>query len=137
MLFLHYVARCLVCHQVITDMNTLQQLLTRPCNIRVHVAAPVGRLVKLGVAPNVVWEKEFLPEDVEKGGDRYVFSHFCLLPSQSSSGFWPYPLSPGLAISALVCLDFSFRLPPFAISFSWRHLYLSFVHGRTISTSSL
>ncbi len=37
---------------------------------------------------------------------------FRLLPSQSSSGFWPYPLSPGLAISAfpLVCLDFAFRL---------------------------
>ena len=56
-------------------MNTLQQLLTRPCNIRIHVAAPVGSLVKLGPAPNVVWEKEFLPEDVQKGGDRYVHSH--------------------------------------------------------------
>ena len=62
-----------------------------------------------------------------------VFSVFC----QLSSGFWPYRLSPGLAISALVCLDFSFRLPSSAISFSWRHLYLSFVHVRTISTSSL
>ena len=32
-------------------------------------------------------------------------------PSQASSGFWPYRLSPGLAISALVCLDFAFHLP--------------------------
>ena len=46
-------------------------------------------------------------------------------------------LSPGLAISALVCLDFSFRLPPSAISFSWRHLYLTSAHVHTISTSSL
>ena len=33
----------------------------------------------------------------------------CFLPSQSSSGFLPYPLSPGLTISALVCLDFTFH----------------------------
>ena len=62
---------------------------------------------------------------------------FCLLPSQSSSGFWPYPLSPGLAISALVCLDFAFRLPSSAISFSWHHLYLASAHVRTISISPL
>ena len=61
----------------------------------------------------------------------------CFLSSQSSSGFLPYRLSPGLAISALVCLDFTFRLPSSAISFSRHHLYLSFVHVRTISTSSL
>ena len=44
---------------------------------------------------------------------------FCLQPSQSSSGFLLYPLSPGLAISALVCLDFAFHLLPSVISFSW------------------
>ena len=32
----------------------------------------------------------------------------CILSSQSSFSFWPYPLSPGLAISVLVCLDFAF-----------------------------
>ncbi len=62
---------------------------------------------------------------------------FGLLPSQSSSGFWPYRLSPGLAISALVCLDFAFHLLPSVISFSWPHLYLASAHIRTISTSSL
>ena len=35
---------------------------------------------------------------------------FGILPSQSASGFWPYPLSLGLAISPLVCLDFAFHL---------------------------
>ena len=51
-----------------------------------------------------------------------------LLPSQSSSGFSPYPLSPGLAISALVCLDFTFHLLSSVISFLWPHLYLAFAH---------
>ena len=60
-----------------------------------------------------------------------------LPPSQSSSGFWPYRLSPGLAISALVCLDFAFHLLSSVISFSWRHLYLASAHVQTISTSSL
>ena len=49
-------------------------------------------------------------------------SVFGPLPSQSSSASWPYRLSPGLAISALVCLDFAFCLPVSAISFSWHHL---------------
>ena len=48
---------------------------------------------------------------------------FCLLQSWSSSGFWPYRLSPGLAISALVCLDLAFHLPSSVIYFSWLHLY--------------
>ena len=59
---------------------------------------------------------------------------FCLLPSQSPSGFWPYPLSLGLAISTLVCLDFAFHLLSSVISFSWHHLYLIFAHVQTIST---
>ena len=33
-----------------------------------------------------------------------------LPPSQLSSSFWPYPVSPCLTISALVCLDFPFHL---------------------------
>ena len=42
------------------------------------------------------------------------------------------------SLPRLMCqIDLTFALPPSAISFSWRHLYLSFVHGRTISTSSL
>ena len=49
---------------------------------------------------------------------------FCLLPSQSSSGFWSYPLSPGLAISALFCLDLVFHLLSCVISFWWPHIYL-------------
>ena len=57
--------------------------------------------------------------------------------SRQSFGFWPYPLSPGLAISALVCLDFTYHLPSSTISFSWHHRYLAFVHVQTISTSSL
>ena len=61
----------------------------------------------------------------------------CPLLYQSSSGFWPYPLSPGLAISALVCLDFAFHLPSSVISFSWHHLYPAFAHVQTISTSFL
>ena len=62
---------------------------------------------------------------------------FCILPSQSSSDFWPYPLSPGLAISALVCLDFAFHLLSSVICFSRRHLDLAFAHVQTMSTSSL
>ena len=42
---------------------------------------------------------------------------FGLLPTQSSSGLWPYPLSPGLAVSALVCLDFVFHLLSFVMYF--------------------
>ena len=61
---------------------------------------------------------------------------FCLLPSHLPSGFLPCPLSPGLAISALVCLDFPFHLPSSAISFSWHHLYLASAHIQTISKSS-
>ena len=53
-------------------MTELQQLLTRPCNIRVHLAAPVERLVNLGITPNAVWEKDFLPAGVETGGERSV-----------------------------------------------------------------
>ena len=53
---------------------------------------------------------------------------YCLLPSPSSSGFLPYPLSPGLAISALVCLDFAFHLLSSVISFLWPHLYPAFAH---------
>ena len=59
------------------------------------------------------------------------------LPSLSSSVFWPYRLSPGLAISALAFRDSASRLPSSARSFSWHHLYLAFEHVRTISTSSL
>ena len=55
-------------------------------------------------------------------------SVFCLPPSRSSSGFWPYPLSPGLAISALVCLYFAFHLLPSVISFSWPHFYPAFAY---------
>ena len=62
---------------------------------------------------------------------------YYLLPSQLSSGFWPCPLSPGLDISALVCLDFAFHLLSFVISFSWPHLYRAFAHVQTISTSTL
>ena len=54
-----------------------------------------------------------------------------------SSGFLPYPLSLGLAISALVCLDFAFHLLSSVISFSWPFIYLAFAHVQTISTSSL
>ena len=63
----------------------------------------------------------------------WIMTYQCFLPSQSASGFWPYPLSPGLAISALVCLP-RFRFPSLssAISFSWRHLYLAFAHVQTI-----
>ena len=57
---------------------------------------------------------------------------FCLLPSQLSSGFLPYLLSPGLAISALVCLEFAFPLLSSVISFKWPHLYLVFAHVQTI-----
>ena len=56
---------------------------------------------------------------------------FSLLPSQSSSGFWPYPLSSGFTISALVCLDFAFHLLSSVISLSWPHLYLAFAHVQT------
>ena len=66
-----------------------------------------------------------------------MFSVFCLLPSQSSSGFLPYLLSRGLDISALVCLDFAFHLLSSVISFLWPHLYLALAHVQTISTSSL
>ena len=59
------------------------------------------------------------------------------LPPLSSSGFWPHRLLPGLAISALVCLEFAFHLPSSTIYFSWHHLYLAFAHVQTISTSSL
>ena len=62
--------------------------------------------------------------------------HFGPLPSLSTSRFWPYRLSPGLAVSALVCLDSAFHLPPSVIHFSWHHLYLSFEHVQTISASS-
>ena len=34
---------------------------------------------------------------------------FCLLPYRSSSGFLPYPLSPGLVISTLDCPDFYYH----------------------------
>ena len=64
-------------------------------------------------------------------------SVFSPLPSLSSSGFWPYCLPPGLAISALVCLDFAFHLPSSAISFSWHHHYLTFAHVQTIWTSAI
>ena len=59
------------------------------------------------------------------------------LPSLSSSGFWPYRLSPGLAISALVFHDSAFRLPSSARSFSRHHLYLAFELVQTISASSI
>ena len=59
-------------------------------------------------------------------------SVFGPLPSQSLSGFWSYPHSLGLAISALVYLDFAFRLPSSAWSFSWLHLYLVFALIQTI-----
>ena len=64
----------------------------------------------------------------------FVFCH----RSQLSSGFFPYRLSPDLAISALVCLGFAFHLlSSLGISFSWHHLFLAFAHIQTISTSSL
>ena len=67
-----------------------------------------------------------------------VFSVFCHLSCHLvSQKFRPSPLSPGLAISALVCLDFAFKLVSFVISFSWHHLYLAFAHVQTISTPSL
>ena len=56
---------------------------------------------------------------------------FGFLPSQWSSGFWPYRLSPGLAISALVCLDFAFHLLSSVISLSWAHIYLAFAYVQT------
>ena len=60
---------------------------------------------------------------------------FCLPPSQSSSGFLTNPLSPGFAISAMVCLDFD--LLPSVIAFSWPHLHPSFAHFQTTSTASI
>ena len=51
-----------------------------------------------------------------------VSSVLCHLSRHVVSGHIVYGISPGLAISALVCLDISFRLPASAISFSWRHL---------------
>ena len=60
---------------------------------------------------------------------------FGLLPPQSSSGFWTYPLSPGLAITALVCLDFAFHLRSSVISFSWPHLYHKEIVARTYATT--
>ena len=68
-------------------------------------------------------------------GSRQVCHVFCLLLSHLSSGFWPYPLSPGLAISALACLDFVFHLLSSVIYLSWPHLYLAFAHVQTISSS--
>ena len=44
-------------------------------------------------------------------------------------------LSPGLAISALVWLDFSFHLLALVIYLSWLHLCPTFAHVQTISTS--
>ena len=61
---------------------------------------------------------------------------FCLLPSQLSSGFLPYPLSTDFAISALVCIDFAFHLLLCVISFTWHCIYLAFAHVQTISTSN-
>ena len=58
-------------------------------------------------------------------------------PPCQSSGFWPYSILPGLAISALVCLNFDFHLLSSAMSFSWRHLDLASAHVQTILTSSL
>ena len=46
-------------------------------------------------------------------------------------------LSPGFAISALVCLNFAFHLPSSAISFSWPQPYLAFAPVQTNSASSL
>ena len=70
-------------------------------------------------------------------GSRHVRHIFCILLSQLSSGFWHYALSPGLAISASVCLDFAFHLLSSVRSFSWPHLYLAFANVQTISTSSI
>ena len=60
--------KCSFMHdQVVTDMTKLQQLLTQPCNIRIHLAAPVEGLVQLGIAPNTVWEKNFLNAEKNAG----------------------------------------------------------------------
>ena len=49
---------------------------------------------------------------------------FCLLPSQLSSSFLPYPLSPDLAMSYLSFGHFtSTPVLPSVISFSWFNLY--------------
>ena len=53
-----------------------------------------------------------------------MFSVFCHLRRHLVSGH-NYPLSPGLAISALVCVDFAFHLNP------------AFAHVPTISTYCL
>ena len=74
----------------------------------------------------------FSPFRLHKFGSWHA-NVFCLLPSQSASGFWPYSLLPGLAISALVCLPrFRFLSLSSVKSISWRHLYLAFAHVQTI-----
>ena len=58
-----------------------------------------------------------------------------ILPSQLSYGFLPYPLSPGLPISALVC--FRFPYTAICIYFTWPHLYPAFEHVQPSAISLL
>ena len=84
----------------------------------------------------LVWLNSQLSASTLRSKPAWIMTNvFGLLPSQSSCGFWPYLLSPGLTISAWVCLNFAFHLLSSVIFFSW--LYLAFAHVQTISISSL
>jgi hypothetical protein len=58
--------------QIIKDLEKLRNLLTKPNNIRVHMAADVSRLVSHQAEPNKIWREEFLPSGAETSGQKYV-----------------------------------------------------------------
>jgi len=71
--------------QVLQSLEKLRNILTQPCNIRVHMAAHVEKLVRHcgSVNPADVWVKEFLPPGLDFSGERfvtcYVWDHFWLV----------------------------------------------------------
>ena len=57
--------------QIISDLSTLRELLTKPCNIRVHLAANTDNLSQ-SLQPEQVWTQAFLCGVADAAGDKSV-----------------------------------------------------------------
>ncbi len=58
-----------VCLQVIKDMEKVRNLLTKPQNLRVHLAVHAPTAAN-SLSPQAPWIEEMLPKDCDTGGDR-------------------------------------------------------------------
>ena len=97
-----YFSRCLFLNGIFKCIMLLWLVRPNPGTLRLLLACSVAG-PKVG---DYSWHGT-TPGPWHRLGSWHV-NVFSFLPCQPSSGFWPYPLSPGLTISALVCLDFAF-----------------------------